>query len=45
MEKDLGKARNAHTWLEHLDEQYAAVDKCVQEIKKIGKKDLGVKNA
>ena len=44
MEKDLGKARNAHTWFDHLDDQYGAVDKCLKDIKDIGKKDLGLKD-
>ena len=42
MEQDLGKARSAESWFEHLDEQYGAVDKCLMRIKEIGKTDLGL---
>ena len=44
MKRDLSSARNAQSWFEHLDEQYTAVNKCLDRIKEIGKSDLGVKN-
>lgn len=44
MEIALGKARNAQSWFEHLDVQYAAIDKCLARIKEIGKNDLLIKN-
>ena len=45
MERNLEKARNAQFWIDHLEEQYTAVDTCLNKIKEIGKRDLGVKNA
>lgn len=44
MERGLSSARNAQSWFEHLDEQYAAVNKCLGRIKEIGRADLGIKN-
>ena len=44
MERDLSRARNAQSWFEHLDEQYAAVNKCLERIKEIAKVDLGISN-
>jgi len=43
MERGLGDARNAGSWFEHLDVQYAAIDKCLLRIKEIGKSDLKLK--
>lgn len=43
MERGLSDARNAHTWEEHLDEQYASVQKCLDRVKYIGAKELGIK--
>lgn len=45
MERDLSSARDAQSWFEHLDEQYAAVNKCLSRIKEIGRADLGIKNS
>ena len=42
MEHDLSSAKNAQSWFNHLDEQYAAVNKCLERIKQIGKNDLGI---
>lgn len=44
MERGLSNANSAHTWEEHLDDQYAAVRKCLVRIKIIGARELGVKN-
>ncbi|MEW6711942.1 MAG: hypothetical protein AB1403_19120 [Candidatus Riflebacteria bacterium] len=44
MERNLGDAKNALSWFEHLDEKYAAVNKCLCRIKAIGKADLGIKD-
>ena len=44
MEVALNKAKDADTWIEHLDEQWAAIDDCVKKIKALGKKELSIKN-
>ncbi len=45
MESSLEKARNAQMWTDHLIEQYEAVEKCLSQIKEIGKTELGIKDA
>ncbi len=45
METGLSKARNAHTWGEHLDEQYGSIQGCLKNVKEIGGRELGVKLA
>lgn len=45
MEAELADARSAHTWEEHLDNQYGAVENCLKKIKELGAEELGVKNA
>lgn len=45
MERDLNSARSDQSWFDHLEEQHAAVNKCLERIKEIGKADLGISNA
>ena len=45
MERGLSNARNARFWFEHLDEQGVAIDTCIEKIKGIGIKELGIKRA
>lgn len=45
MEQALSSARNAQSWFDHLNEQYGAVNTCVNKIKEIGAKELGIRNA
>ena len=45
MENGLSKARNADSWVEHLNDQYASIQACIEKVKEIGAKELGVKNA
>ncbi|WP_309044217.1 hypothetical protein [Marinobacter sediminicola] len=45
MERGLSSARNADSWVEHLDEQGDAIDTCLEKIKNIGAKELGINNA
>ncbi|QYJ97088.1 hypothetical protein K0J45_16480 [Shewanella alkalitolerans] len=45
MERGLSNSRNANTWFEHLDEQGAAIDTCIEKVKNIGVKELGIKRA
>lgn len=42
MERGLSDANSANTYFEHLDEQYGAVDKCIERVKDIGAKELKV---
>lgn len=42
MERALGNARNAKSWIDHLDEEFAAIDRCLERVKQIGKSDLGI---
>lgn len=44
MERDLAKATSAESWFEDLDGQYCAINKCLASIKKIGCRELGVKD-
>ncbi len=41
MEQELIKAKNAESEFEYLNEEYAAINKCLLRIKEIGKTDLG----
>ncbi|WP_010322834.1 hypothetical protein [Marinobacterium stanieri] len=43
MEQGLSNSRNADTWFEHLDEQSTAIDICIEKVKNIGVKELGIK--
>jgi hypothetical protein len=43
MERDLTSAKNTQSWIDHLEEEYDAIDKCLLRIKEIGKIDLGIK--
>lgn len=43
MEKGLSSAQIAESWFEHIDEQFAAVNKCLKQVKSIGTKELGIK--
>lgn len=45
MERELGEARNADWWLEHAEQQYAAIQKCLVRVKDLARQELGVKNA
>lgn len=45
MEKKLGQARNAESGFDHADQEYAAIQKCLEEIKVLARKELGVKDA
>ena len=45
LELGLSKARSAHTWQEHLDEQWGVIEACLKKVKEIGGKELGVKHA
>ena len=40
LEKALGTANNEDTWQGHLDQIIYSVDKCLIEVKKIGRKEL-----
>ncbi|MFQ2434524.1 hypothetical protein ACK3YT_20515 [Aeromonas caviae] len=43
MERGLSNARSAESWFDHLDEQGAAIDICIEKVKGIGVKELGIK--
>ena len=43
MEDDLSKATNSRTWFEQLDEQYAAIQMCLDTVKTLGREELGIK--
>jgi hypothetical protein len=45
MEKELGEARTADWWLEHAEQQYAAIQKCLVRIKDLARHELDVKDA
>lgn len=45
MERELGEARTAEWWLEHAEQQYAAIQKCLDQVKGLARQELGVKNA
>ncbi len=45
MERNLSNAKNADSWFEHLDEQCAAIDTCLEKVKGIGAKELGIENS
>lgn len=45
MERGLSTARSADSWFGHLDEQGVAIDTCLEKVKDIGAKELGIKNA
>lgn len=45
MERELGAARSADWWLEHAEQQYAAIQKCLARVKELGCQELGVKDA
>lgn len=45
LERDLEKASNAQMWADHLTEQYEAVEKCLSQIKGIGRTELGIQDA
>ena len=43
MERGLSNARSAESWFDNLDEQGAAIDICIEKVKGIGVKELGIK--
>lgn len=45
MEKELGEAKNSDWWFEHAEQQYAAIQKCLDRVKELARQELGVKNA
>lgn len=45
MEQELGEAKNAELWIEHAEQQYAAIQKCLEQVKGLARQELGVKNA
>ncbi|HCE1578081.1 TPA: hypothetical protein NJ390_004677 [Vibrio parahaemolyticus] len=45
LESGRSKARTSQYWIEHLDIELNAIDKCIEKVKRVGKKDLKVKNA
>lgn len=45
MERKLGEARTSEWWFEHAEQQYAAIQKCLDQVKGLARQDLGVKNA
>jgi hypothetical protein len=45
MERELGEARTAEWWFEHAEQQYAAIQKCLDQVKGLARQELGVKNA
>lgn len=45
MEKELGEARNADWWLDHAEQQYAAIQKCLVRIKELARQELDVTDA
>lgn len=42
MECKLSKTRNYRSWFEHSDDQWKAIDDCINAIKYIGKKELKI---
>lgn len=42
LERELDRAHTSDTWFEHLDEQVQAINRCLNEVKAIGKQELGV---
>jgi hypothetical protein len=45
LERDLSVATNAETYVEHLDEQHSAVQKCLLRVKEIGRRELRIGKA
>ncbi|MDR4520932.1 MAG: hypothetical protein R3E36_10105 [Nitrosomonas sp.] len=45
LERALGEARNADWWLEHAEQEYAAIQKCLVRVKELARHELGVKDA
>lgn len=39
----LATARNVHSWIEHLELECEAIDKCLNKIKEIGAKELSIR--
>lgn len=42
LERELGKAENSQSWAEHADAQSDAIRKCLDAVKAIGRKELGL---
>jgi len=42
LERELGVAKSVDSYVEHLDEQFAAVDRCLERVKELGRKELQI---
>lgn len=45
MERGIGEARISDSSFEHAEQEYAAIQKCLEKIKELARQELGVKNA
>lgn len=44
MERAISSARNSQSWFDNLNVQYEAIDSCLNKIKEIGAKELGIRS-